>query len=312
MRGRNIYLACVFILLGIFFLLNNFGFLQWDFWLVFGDFWPLILIAMGFRLLFKRNVVIQVLSLLIIFVIPLVYYFTGYETPFISDSRGYEVYRWSAENEEGYSEAKLDLNLTYGELNLKSSEKLVEIEAKSVLGKPDIKVNNDDEQVEVIINSRNKKKISSYSPLKKHNEVWEIGLGIKEKWDLDINTGAMTGKIDLRKLNVKKLDLDMGAGNLECFYGKIVEESHAKIEAGAGNIKIYIPHEVGVRAKIETGVGNKNITGRDWEKNGNVYTSKNFEEAPNKLYIHVQAGAGNISIVTEKWSVDENSEVKHI
>ncbi|PKM89365.1 MAG: hypothetical protein CVU87_05550 [Firmicutes bacterium HGW-Firmicutes-12] len=65
------------ILLGSIFILNNFGYIGWDYWQVFLEFWPLFLIAIGLRLIFRNNIFIQILALLLILIIPLVYY-VGY------------------------------------------------------------------------------------------------------------------------------------------------------------------------------------------------------------------------------------------
>lgn len=75
MRGRDVFGGLFLIFLGILFLLNNFGILSWDIWRAYLDYWPLVLIALGLRLIFKDSVIIQILVLLLIFAVPLAIYF---------------------------------------------------------------------------------------------------------------------------------------------------------------------------------------------------------------------------------------------
>lgn len=77
MKGGNIFGGLFLIFFGAIFLLNNLGYIGWDIWLLFLDFWPLILIAVGLCLIFRKKVFIQFIVLLLIFAIPLAYYF-GY------------------------------------------------------------------------------------------------------------------------------------------------------------------------------------------------------------------------------------------
>jgi hypothetical protein len=75
---RDITGGLFLIFLGSVFILNNFGYIGWNIWQIYLEFWPLFLIAVGLRLVFRNNILIQIITLLLVFIIPLVYYFIGY------------------------------------------------------------------------------------------------------------------------------------------------------------------------------------------------------------------------------------------
>src|SRR3990167_5009756 len=64
----------VLIVLGIIFLLNNFGILPWEIWQNIWKFWPILLILFGIEVLLGRNSAPKTVSLLIvlIFILPIV------------------------------------------------------------------------------------------------------------------------------------------------------------------------------------------------------------------------------------------------
>lgn len=74
MKERKVFGGLFLIFLGVIFLLNNLGFIGWDIWLAFANFWPLILVAVGIRLIFRNNIIAQIIAFLLILGIPLIYY----------------------------------------------------------------------------------------------------------------------------------------------------------------------------------------------------------------------------------------------
>jgi lia operon protein LiaF len=74
-KERRVFGGLFLILLGTVFLLNNLGLISWDIWWAFLEFWPLLLIAIGFRLIFRHNPWLQAVVFLVLVAIPLVYYY---------------------------------------------------------------------------------------------------------------------------------------------------------------------------------------------------------------------------------------------
>lgn len=75
---REVFGGLFLIFLGVIFILNNFGYLGWDIWSVFLEFWPLLLIVGGLRLIFLNNITVQIIAFLLLVIIPLAYYLYQY------------------------------------------------------------------------------------------------------------------------------------------------------------------------------------------------------------------------------------------
>lgn len=52
---RGVFGGLLFLLVGITFLMNNMGIIPWSFWSSLWQFWPIILIIIGFRILFGHG-----------------------------------------------------------------------------------------------------------------------------------------------------------------------------------------------------------------------------------------------------------------
>lgn len=74
MKSRNVFGGLLLIFLGAIFLLSNFGLIGKDIWRIYKDFWPLLLIALGLLLIFKNNLFVQIMAVVLIIAIPLAAY----------------------------------------------------------------------------------------------------------------------------------------------------------------------------------------------------------------------------------------------
>ncbi len=301
MKGRNIFGGLLIILLGILFLLNNLGVIGWDIWWVYADFWPLILIALGIRLIFRKSEVVQIIVLILIFILPLLYYF-GYGSssyPRWVDSggmRNYETSNWSLTKNTDIATGDLSVRVGAGKISLKASDMLATLDAKSY-NKPEINAENHGNNQSIKI-SQESRRFPMPGGMHFMGEEWTLGLGRDIIWNLDIDTGAATAIYDLREIKFSKLDIDSGAGQLRIVIGDLGVSGDVDVDCGAGEVTLVIPESIGVEAKLHTGVGKKNLSGRTWTQKEETYTSSNFAEAATKLKVSLNAGAGTVSIVT--------------
>ena len=302
MKSRNIFGGLLIVLLGIVFLLNNLGMIGWDIWWVFADFWPLILIALGVRLIFRRSVIVQIIVLIMIFVLPVAYYLGYGKTSYQrwvhpGGMRNAETYNWSLTKDEGIITGELKMSVGAGKISLKDSDMLATLDATSY-DKPEIKAESSGNKQSIKIDQA-----SGRFPMMPRmyfvNEEWAITLNRDVIWDLDVDTGAATAIYDLSKIKFSRFDLDSGAGKLRIVFGDLGISGEVDIDCGAGEVTLIIPESVGVEAKLHTGVGKKDLSGRAWIQKDDTYTSSNFEQAATKLNISLDAGVGAVSLLTQ-------------
>lgn len=303
MKSPNLFGGLLLICLGAIFLLNNFGIIGWDIWFTLISFWPLFLIALGLKIMFRNNLFIQFAAVLLILLVPLGYYLGfGPQGVFPDWERGvghYRTHNWSMEREE-ISQAKLKLNYGAGRLMVGSGSKLADLRAGTRAGQPDIRVKHQGEAAEIVIDQAPIGFPFQIMPRRGGwNQDWVLSLSQEVVWDLDFRTGAVKAEFDLKDLKFSRLSLDTGAGDIRIVLGDMGNTAQVDVDSGAGNVTIVIPAEVGVIAEIHSGPGNKNLRGRDWQQEDRTYTSANYHEAASKIILELNHGVGNVNILTD-------------
>ncbi|MEN6461704.1 MAG: hypothetical protein ABFC94_10085, partial [Syntrophomonas sp.] len=116
-------------------------------------------------------------------------------------------------------------------------------------------------------------------------------------WILNINTGAVDGNIDLTGIPLQELDCNVGAGNMNFTLGNNGTRSKVKIEAGASNITLQIPDDIGVSIELDGALSSNNLARLGWNRiNDNYYTSPNYSQAAAKIDCDIELSAGNLEV----------------
>lgn len=125
---------------------------------------------------------------------------------------------------------------------------------------------------------------------------WDLQLNPDTPLALTLNAGVGEVHLDLSKLTVTDLELYTGVG------ATTVElpdtgQIKADIEAGVGEITIHIPKGVAARIEAKAGIGNVNVSS-DFERDGDVYVSSDYDTAQNRVDLSVKGGVGQVNIET--------------
>lgn len=158
-----------------------------------------------------------------------------------------------------------------------------------------------------------------------------IGENARNTWDLRLHDavplvltaelGAGTGTLDLRTLNVRTVDLKVGAGEMSVdlrgspalervdadlgagkftldLRGDWARDADVHILGGVGETTLRLPEGVGVQVRVDKGLGA--VVARGLERDGNVYVNSLYGQAEVSLTIHVQAGIGQVTLIGEE------------
>jgi len=127
---------------------------------------------------------------------------------------------------------------------------------------------------------------------------WEIYLGKDIPLDMEIDFGAGEGRLDCREIDVRRLKIDMGVGDLFLdFRGERREDVTVSLDGGVGSGKIYLPHDIGVRVHIDGGIGSVDAVGL--QKRRDVYVNEAYERSEVVIDIDIDAGIGSIDLVVK-------------
>lgn len=151
---------------------------------------------------------------------------------------------------------------------------------------------------------------------------------VRYEWNLNFNAtvpllfradiGAGSGVLNLGSLNVRTVDLKLGAGDMEvdltdnrtlerldanlgagtCTldlrgeWGKTVD---VNVSGGIGDTTIYLPENMGVRVRIDKGLGS--VETRGLHREGNDFVNDLYGKSEATLYLNIQAGIGQITLM---------------
>lgn len=289
------------IFVGLFLLLNNFGLISWDIWWGYTYLWPLIIIAVGIRMILNDSTLASFLPVLVIIAIPFVSSLNiipernfSHFSPMKNDSIGArEVYTnsWSIEKEITRARIVLDTSAANIIISSEHGDKLLASNVTSRNGEPMLSYKSDRKVANFDFESH------SFSGFGRSNsEEWDLKLNKNIPWDITIESGASNAKIDLREIKLGSLDMDTGAGNVILFLGDNSGYSNVYLDAGAGNIELIVPESVGIKANFSTGIGKKELGNRKWFAEGDIMISENYASAKTKIDLTVSAGVGKLEI----------------
>jgi hypothetical protein len=127
---------------------------------------------------------------------------------------------------------------------------------------------------------------------------WDLSLGTSLPLDLDVDLGAGRSDLDLRGLQLQRLEVNMGVGEMALdLRGPHAADFRVKIDGGVGSGKLALPAEVGVRIKVDGGLGSINVHGL--KKEGGAYVNDAYGRSPVTIDVDINAGIGSLDLTCE-------------
>ncbi len=302
-KNRSAYIiGLILIGIGLLFFLNTMGIATFQVWYFLFKFWPVILILIGLNIILKKTALWWIVPILIfvIFIGAIVMpdsMLRRLDSPRLYFNFGDREYSGSYQEDREFDSSieKLDVEFRYGANRLNvgkvsDDDFLYDINLDYRGESPKIYYNRADSRAELEIEQAKKVNIGTDG-----SETWNVNLTDRIPIDMQVKSGAGDLWMDLKELKVANLDIDTGLGQLRIRYPDYDNET--EISAGAGNIKLIVPAQTALRLETSTVINNNNF-----EESGliqlyeDVYQSKNYGEADNRIKIKISTPASNINI----------------
>jgi hypothetical protein len=126
--------------------------------------------------------------------------------------------------------------------------------------------------------------------------LWDISLTTRLPLELNISTGVGRSDLNLRRLNLSRLEINSGVGETTVTL-PASGRYEAEFSAGVGAATITLPANLAARIELSRGVGAVSVNG-SFIREGDRYTSANYETASNRVDLSVSGGVGAIKITT--------------
>jgi hypothetical protein len=291
--------------LGVIFLLNNLGLVNWDVWQIMLRLWPLLLIAIGLDILIGRRSPLGAAVVLVVVLLMLVggvWLVSSQVTPGGQPLNSENV----SQSLQGATRADVEIAPGVATLRVRA------LQDSTVLPQPigattplvfgtvstsrDERVTRDFQvtgnTARFVLRSQGVPFFPFIGP--SPNPIWNLNLTPAVPLRLNVSTGVGDSQIDLTGLNVTSVDLSTGVGrtvvNMPA-HGRF----QANISGGIGEVTVRIPSGVVARIHLSAGLGSSDVS-PVYQRQGNLYVSPGFDEAEDRVELEVSGGIGKVTV----------------
>jgi hypothetical protein len=309
MKYRHVFWAFILIAIGILFMLNNFGVLEFGFRTLW-SLWPLILILWGISILPIRDG-IKIAALVVVLALTVIFFnkiaeksswfhfhnFRGWSDRDWEDEEDNTTYNYQPQNlsvpyDSLTSKGELRLDAAAGNFNLQGiTSDFLSFSKSGDIGNYSLTTTSEGNTK--MINLSLEKSGIRHSV--NENKV-EIKLNEKPSWNLDFDIGAAEILMDLRDYKIDTTSIDAGASSIDIKIGDKNPLTVMTFNAGASSIKVEIPKESGCQIKSESFMISKEFDGFT-KKGDGIYQTDNFNTGKNKIMLTIKTAISKIEIV---------------
>ncbi len=280
--------------LGIVFLLNNMGVLDWNVWEVIFRLWPVLLIAAGLDFLIgRRSIWGSLLALVLTLAV-----FAGALWLFgagigIGQALATEEVR---QDLGGATQARVAIEPGVGTLRVHAlPESANLVEGLIRLGKGERATREFSVEGETATFTLQSEGASvPFVGGWGDERTWDLGFNPDVSLWLEISLGVGESDVDLTGLTVSDLDVSLGIGQTTVI---LPDEGdfQAKIDGAIGQTIVVIPAGLAARIRVDTGLAGSQLPG-NYQRQDDVYTSPGYGSAENRVDLEVSQAIGNVTI----------------
>lgn len=300
-RNRGLLFPLILIGIGVVVLLANTGVLSRPALERLGDLWPLLLVILGLQLILNHTLPRQQATLIGLAVAAvIVIAAVAYATLAPATSFGAQKLDASAQT-GGLTAATLDVNYSAATIDVKAAslgDRLYQIHVDYPGGEnpPTISLDHESGRLEI-------RESSSFSPFHlfgSNRRHVVLTLTDHIPWTIQIGGGAANLSLDLRQLQLTRLDVSGGANQMDAQLpapkGTIVID----ISGGASNLTLRAPAETQWRVGVSGGASAITINGSTSGALGGDFErqSPGYGSATNRFDIQISGGAAHLDFRT--------------
>ena len=287
-RGPFPIWGLILVALGVVFLLQNLGVLGWGVWGTLWRFWPVVLLLIGLNIILRGQSPWLVFGITVVVLIGVIA-----AAVLVERSRPAAVAASFSQPLRGITGASAEISFGAGELRIGSlpagSASLVEGMSYPEV-EQDFRRRNGTGMLNLSVSGR------GFWTFGERGLQMEAFFSPDVPLELVVKTGASDAQVDLSNLQVRRLQVDVGASRLSLLLPAKAGTTEAEVKAGAASVSIAIPQGVAARITAETAVGSFRVDTSRFPRAGDRYESPDFATATNRVDLRVESGVASIDI----------------
>ncbi len=123
---------------------------------------------------------------------------------------------------------------------------------------------------------------------------WELALNPDVPLDLEVDLGVGETDLDLSGLELESLSLDFGVGDASVILPS-TGEYRATIDGGIGQIEVILPQGLEARIRVDNGIAAVSLPA-GLSQDDEIYTTGSYAGAENRVDLDVSQAIGNVRI----------------
>ena len=264
-RSSNLFWGGILIIFGGLFLVDSLGILDINIW---GVFWPIMLILFGVWILMG-------------------YFYRGQPiegeqaTVPLDDARS----------------ARINIHHGAGSLTLNGEAGPMDLVSGTFGGGLEARTRKEGDHLSATLRVRDRGPQFVFPIWGNFNRLnWDLHLTDEIPLDLKLQTGASDTVLNLTDLQVTNLRVETGASATEINLPDSVAETVVVVKAGAASVTVNVPDGVAARIRVAGGLMGASVNRERFPKSGGFYQSPEYDTAPYKADIRLEAGAGSLTV----------------
>lgn len=282
------------ILLGCVFLLVSLGYISWDVVAELAELWPLLLVAWGISLMTKGTKV-AFLGFLgpLVLVLALIYVLWG---NYHGAARDIETVKLSQELTD-IDEAQVTLRFAGGRLSVGPGNAInlidAEVDYRADTSSPRLIYSEEEGFGRATL--RRSGRTNAGPGL---GNRWDVHLTDQIPLDLRLVAEGSSCNLDLDGIQTTDLEVTAGASKVQVRFGRGDMDTYVRVDAGVSTVRLEIPRQYGIRLLLDCGLCLKDLPDGMAKRagGGGAYYSSNYDKAPYRMDLDVDAGVSRIVI----------------
>lgn len=281
--------------LGVIFLLNNLGLLNWSVWEIFFRLWPILLVAVGLDLILgRRSIWGSLLAVVLTFaILGLAVWLASMD---IGVARRFRTETVTQPLDQ-VDQAELILDLALGRLTVHAApradnliEGTVDLVGQETLART---FDAEDGRSKLVLRSESGTS-GPFTAAGAWERLWDLQLSPDVPLRLETNVGIGQQEIDLTGLALESLEVEHGIGQSRVTLS--AERSfQARISGAIGQTVVVIPEPLAARVLLSTGLSGRQLP-PDYHCDEDVCVSPDYDTADHRVDLEVSQAIGNLVI----------------
>ncbi len=306
MKIRNLFWGLFFVTIGVLVLLANLGSLNFDMTYIW-KFWPVIFILLGLSYFTTNSIVKGFLSAIsaIIIAVALFAFFNSIfwfvrGNDFFDNHSDYSISS-DSDSSNYYTDynpniSKADFYFDAGAGSFIIKDTTNQLMSAHIIGHKNLYLlEKEISNGNAIVKFKMKKRSFTFFNGKYNHNFAEISLNPNPVWNLNLNCGAAEMNFDFTPFKTENINVKMGAAKIKLKLGNKSELTTLNLNAGVSSIEILVPESSGCRIMVKSGLSDNEFNGFNKVSN-NEYQTDNYDQAKDKIYLHLDAGVSSIHV----------------